>query len=226
MKKIRMLPLFAVAILAMAATSVPLPTLPQSGKAIQDFVPKGWHVLSVTEGDIDADSDADTVLALASDAENNLKQGDSTQYPRLLVFLLKNKKGYTLAASSDKALLCKTCNGTTTDPFQKATIENGDVVIRHEVKGKKHISTTHRFRYQDGEWYLIGKKTDTYRPNGEVATSVEKSYAGNGQKMQAMGTGDKKISDYINFQPKAQSNVSSFNIGQEYWDVNNWGSGS
>lgn len=202
--------------LAMAAASTPAPPLPASGKSMQDFVPAGWHVLSVTEGDIDADTDADIVLALASNDESS----------RVLVFLLKNKKGYTLSASSSTALLCKTCGGSKDDPFRQPVIDNGDVVVRHEVGGKRAVATAHRFRYQDGNWYLVGKKSDTRVAKGQGATSVDLNLVTGKTTKETIDTSGKKVSDTINFNPKPLSNVTSFNIGQDWWDVNNWGSGS
>lgn len=223
MKKYHIALLLAIAVLGMAATTAKLPTLPTMGKSMQDFVPKGWHVLSVTEGDIDADKDSDIILALGSDAEDDptIKAGP----PRLLVFLLKEKDGYKLAASSDKAILCKTCGGSKEDPFRSPTIEGGDVVVRHETIGAKHITTTHRFHYQDGNWYLIGKKADT-QPTGEKATSLELNLVKGKQIKQTTNSAGKNVSDYINFNPKPLSNVTSFNIGQEWNDVDNWGTGS
>lgn len=191
---------------------------------MQDFVPKGWHILSFTEGDIDADKDADVVLALASDAEDD--PASKGGLPRLLVFLSKEKNGYKLAANSDKAILCKTCGGSKNDPFRSPTIENGDVVVRHEASGAKQLATTHRFRYQDGNWYLIGKKSETTAAAGKKATSVEMNLVEGKQTRQTTNSAGKNVSDYINFNPKPLSNVTSFNIGQEWNDVNNWGTGS
>lgn len=223
MKKYHIIFLFAIAVLGMAAASPQLPSLPTTGKSMQAFVPKGWHVLSITTGDIDADKDADTVLALASDAEDDPA---TTGAPRLLVFLLKEKGGYKLAASSDKAILCKTCGGSKDDPFRSPTIEGGDVVVRHETTGAKNITTTHRFRYQDGNWYLIGKQASTQPASRKKATSLEMNLVEGKQTRQTTDSAGKNVSDYINFKPKPLSNVTSFNIGQEWNDVDNWGTGS
>lgn len=223
MKKYHIAFLFTIAVLGMAATTVKLPTLPTTGQSMQAFVPKGWHVLSFTQGDIDADKDADIILALASDAEDDPA---TTGAPRLLVFLVKEKDGYKLAASSDKAILCKTCGGSKEDPFRSPTIEGGDVVVRHEATGAKNVTTTHRFHYQEGNWYLIGKKADTQPANSTKTTSLEMNLIeGKRIKKTTNGTG-KNISDYINFKPRPLSDVTSFNIAQEWHDVDNWGTGS
>lgn len=224
MKKYHIVLLFAIAVLGMAATTLQIPTLPTTGKSMQAFVPKGWHVLSVTEGNIDADADSDIVLALGSDAEDDptTKGG----LPRLLVFLLKDKDGYKLAASSDKAILCKTCGGSKEDPFRSPAIEGGDIVVRHEATGSKNITTTHRFRYQNGNWYLIGKQANTQPASSKKATSLEMNLVEGKQTRQTTDRAGKNVSDYINFKPKPLSNVTSFNIGQEWNDVDNWGTGS
>lgn len=218
MKKNHIVFLFVIAALGLAATTTQIPTIPSTGKSLQAFIPNGWHILSVTEGDIDADKDADVVLALASDAENDAAYTGGT--PRLLVFLLKVKGGYQLGASSASAILCKTCGGSKDDPFRSPTIEGGDVVVRHERTGAKNVTTTHQFHYQDGGWYLIGKKSSSQ------TTSVNMNLVEGKQIKQTTNGTIKKASDYINFKPKPLSNVTSFNIGQEWNDVDNWGIGS
>lgn len=216
--------LFALAGLLMAATATPLPTLPTTGKSLQAFVPKGWHVLSMTEGDIDADKDADIVLALASDAED--APSNPGGLPRLLVFLLKDKNGYTLAAKSDTAILCKTCGSAKDDPFRAPAIEGGDVVIRHETSGARRVATKHQFRYQDDNWYLVGKKSETTPASDTRATSVEMNLVEGKQTRQTTDSAGKNVLKTINFTPKPLSNVTSFNIGQEWNSVDNWGTGS
>lgn len=216
--------LFILAGLLMAAAPPQLPTVPTSGKSLQAFVPTGWHILSFTEGDIDADKDADIVLAMASDAEDD--PASKGGLPRLLVFLLKEKGGYKLAASSDKAILCKTCGSSKDDPFRAPTIEGGDVVIRHETTGAKRLATKHQFHYQDGNWYLIGKQASTQPASSKKTTSLEMNLVEGKQTRQTTNDTGKKISDYINFQPKPLSKVTSFNIGQEWNSVDNWGTGS
>lgn len=197
-----------------------LPTLPKSGKSLQDFVPRGWHILAVTEGDIDADSDSDIVLALADDREKTLKESDSKQYPRLLVFLARDGDHYNLVATSDKVLLAKDSAG---DHFSKPIVEDGAVIVAHKDVGKQRKTVTHRFQYKDGTWYLAKTTTQTPASNGSSTTTVETDYTTGKQIQKTSGTGKKGILKYINFTPKPMTSISAFNIGQTMMDIDNVG---
>lgn len=80
--------------------------------------------------------------------------------PRLLLILFATKAGgYALAASSEKAVLCKTCGGVFGDPLAKLGIERGALVIEHYGGSSERWGYTHRWRYQDGDFLLIGLTT-------------------------------------------------------------------
>lgn len=202
--------------LLMAAS---LPTLPKSGKSLQDFVPGGWHILAVTEGDIDADSDSDIVLALADDREKKLKDTGSKQYPRLLVFLARDGDHYNLVATSDKVLLAKDSEG---DHFSKPLVEDGAVIVTHKAIGKQRTTVAHRFQYKDGTWYLAKTTTQTPTANGNT-TTVETDHTTGKQSQQTSSSGKKGILKYINFTPKPMTPISAFNIGQTMMDIDNVG---
>lgn len=200
--------------LLMAAT---VPTLPESGKSLQDFVPKGWHILAVTEGDIDADTDNDIVLALANNRE---KKTTGTSYPRLLVFLARDGDHYNLVATSDKILLTKDSD---VEHFSKAAVEGGDVLISHKEVGTQRRFVTHRFRYRDGTWYLVKSRVETPTTDGAGSTTVETDYAAGKKSRLTSAPGKKGILKYINFDPKPMTSLAAFNIGQTMMDIDNVG---
>lgn len=141
---------------------IPLPSLPQKGKTVQDFVPKGWHLLAQTTGELNKADKEVTALALASDAENvPLEKLQET--PRLLVLLFQApEERLQLSALSDKVLLCKACGGVFGDPFEGLSIERGVVVVKHYGGSSDRWAYVYRFRYQEGDWFLIGKTESTH----------------------------------------------------------------
>ena len=59
------------------------PVLPQSGSKAEAFVPKGWHVLEKTEGDLNKDNLPDIAAVIESDKPvKNLKETDNEQQAR------------------------------------------------------------------------------------------------------------------------------------------------
>lgn len=124
--------------------------------AAKTFIPKGWHEIAKAEGDLNGDGLPDIVMALASDQEETVKM-DAPEVPRLLVILFKTSDGYKLAAKTDQVLLCKTCGGVFGDPFESISVNNGTVVIVHYGGSRDRWRFTYRFRYQNGDFFLIGK---------------------------------------------------------------------
>ena len=139
----------------------PLPTIPQSGIKILDFVPKDWAILFQAEGDLNRDGRPDAALILKF-GEEDADRFQAVEIPRLLVFLLQAPSGgYRLSASTSKLVLCRACGGIYGDPVQDFNIERGAVVVSHYGGSRYRWGFTHRYRLQDGDWVLIGSTSVT-----------------------------------------------------------------
>lgn len=147
---------------------IAVPTLGLAATA-QSFIPKGWHELSKAEGDLNHDSLPDIVLILANDRED--KATRDAQVPRQLVVLFKTNDGYTLITRNDNVVYCKTCGGVMGDPFQGLKIERGSIVLEYYGGSRERWGMTHRLRYQNGDFYLIGRTVmteDTLNPGSST----------------------------------------------------------
>ena len=144
---------------AQTADQAKLPAIPKTGKSLKDFVPASWTSLKQAPGDLNTDSLPDLAVVLKSAAEDK-DEGGGAETSRLLLILFGTKDGgYTLAASSAKAVLCKGCGGVFGDPFAKLGIERGALVIEHYGGSSERWGYTHRWRYQGGDFLLIGLTT-------------------------------------------------------------------
>jgi len=133
---------------------------PKAGRSLQSFVPPGWFILRQAKGDLNQDGQEDAALVVANKKEkdSDLREEDM---PRYLLLLFKTTDGYQLSASSDKAILLKRDGGMLGDPFQELKIERGAVVFNFYGGSRDRWGGLYRFRYQNGDWYLIGKTIDT-----------------------------------------------------------------
>lgn len=134
---------------------VSLPVLATQGKTAQDFVPVGWTTLAKAEGDLNKDAASDVVLILRQAAE--AQEPKPVDVPRILTVLLKQPdQTYRLSVSSTTIVFCQTCGGVLGDPFQELSYVKGTFVVQHYGGSNWRWEYTHRYRFQDREWYLIG----------------------------------------------------------------------
>jgi len=134
-----------------------LPVIPKSGTTVQDFIPEGWDTLAQCTGDFNNDKQTDQVLVLTIKDEP-----DSSVTPRLLVILEKSSTGYTLKGYSATAIFCKSCGGIYGDPFQDITSKEKVITIHHYGGSTWRWAYDHKFRWQEGDWFLTGRSHYSY----------------------------------------------------------------
>lgn len=149
--------------------------LQQTGKTLQEFIPQEWSVKAKAEGDLNKDGLNDIAAVLINDTmeKNNT---DETDLTRLLIILFKNSDGtLKLSAASEKAILCNSCGGVFGDPFESIKIEKGVLVISHYGGSSDRWAYVHRFRFQDGDWFLIGRTETNMNVNTLEGKSVDEN---------------------------------------------------
>lgn len=146
-------------------------TIPGKGPDVKAFVPAGFLIMEQAKGDLNKDGIPDVVLVLKNKAEDR-KNMDTEEIHRLLVIIFGVQGGgYTLSASSKEATLCKTCGGVYGDPFASVKIVRGTIVIDHYGGSRERWGYTHRWRFQEGGWFLIGLTSRT-EDTGNGASEV------------------------------------------------------
>ena len=131
---------------------------------IKSFIPKDYDTLQTATGDLNNDGVNDVALVLYNKIENK-DDGSVDQDkipPRLLIILFGTKQDYIKSAFSSKAIMCKDCGGVFGDPFNDITIQKEVLVISHYGGSSDRWSFTDRFRFQNNNWYLIGKTQYSY----------------------------------------------------------------
>ena len=129
----------------------------------RSFIPNDYDTLDdgVVRGDLNKDGIEDIVIVVGSKWEQDEnwseKASDSNVAPRLLIILFGTDSGYVQIAKNDKAILCKDCGGIFGDPFAGIEINKNVLSINHYGGSNWRWGYTHKFRFQDKEFFLIGQ---------------------------------------------------------------------
>ncbi|MEZ4961781.1 MAG: hypothetical protein R2830_18270 [Saprospiraceae bacterium] len=120
--------------------------------------PDGYQKLGQAAGDLDKDGTDEQ--AFVFDTGNNTDLGTE----RVLQIFKNSGNTWTLWHKSIGAVLPSESGGVLGDPFQEVKIENGCIVISHFGGSREKWAYTHRFRFQDGSWQLIGATVNNGAP--------------------------------------------------------------
>ncbi len=138
-----------------------LSNIAKTGKTITSFIPSGYDTIATAKGDLNKDGRDDIVMVLYDKRDDTVSIG-AEGYSRLLIVLFKTDEGWSVAIKSANIIMCKTCGGVYGDPFNQIDIKNGIITIDHYGGSNWRWAYTNKFRYQDGDFYLIGVTKDSY----------------------------------------------------------------
>lgn len=135
---------------------------------VQQFKPKlsyqlelnfdiGFQVVDSIRGNLDKDGVEELVVAY------NTKIVDpndfSTSVPRKLIIYKKGESKWEVWKSSSSALMGSLDGGAMGDPFESMDITNGVLTINHWGGSSWKWGETDKYRFQNGDFYLIGYTT-------------------------------------------------------------------
>jgi len=162
--------LLAAAILV-AALCAPMPAqetkrppfhVPESADTPAKFVPRGWRLEDETlkEVDLNGDGKLDAAFVISNGGAT-----DPNVVKHVLVLALRvSDSKLHVSVVNDAAVLDGDEGGVFGDPFQGLSVERGVVAIQHYGGSRDRWSFTHKYRFQNGQWELIGLEvgsTDT-----------------------------------------------------------------
>jgi hypothetical protein len=136
-----------------------------------EFAPPGWRVEKdwLKEGDLNGDGRPDLAVVITTGDSGLDDQGHLTYAKHALVLALRGNDGKLhRSLVSDAAVLDGNEGGVFGDPFDSLMIERGTVVISHYGGSRDRWGYTSRYRFQNGQWTLIGltlDETDTLDPD-------------------------------------------------------------
>ncbi|MCB0649706.1 MAG: hypothetical protein KDC85_00365 [Saprospiraceae bacterium] len=116
--------------------------------------PAGFQKIGEATGDLDKDGQEEKVMVFNTDRMTDFG------YEREIHVFKKEEGAWKLWQRSSTAVLPSEQGGTMGDPFEDISIENGAIVIKHLGGSRQKWSYTHRFRFQNSKWELIGASVE------------------------------------------------------------------
>jgi hypothetical protein len=158
MRKEWMLALSACVVLAGPARAADALDVPP---ALAQFVPKGHTLIALERADLDGDGRKDylAVTQEPSSTDPAVEEADEEPGSRRLLVLIANTDGtaYTLAAFSDKVVMCEQCGGVMGDPFIELETGKKTFTVHHYGGSAWRWSYDYTFNYSriDKAWQLV-----------------------------------------------------------------------
>lgn len=208
---VTMTSMFIATALAQSVRPLNPSLVPAQGKAVENFVPKGWKIQDKVEGDINGDRGADTVLTLIQAG------GTEIDRARALVVLVKQGNGQLQRlAVANKLLLCSLCAGMLGGPDGAGAnieIKKGVIIVSQLSGSREARNRTHRFWIDKSSkrLVLIGKDIVDYdRATGD-STSTSSNYL-TGQQIVEKAQAQKVISTKKSTIPKTKQPIETVDI--------------
>ncbi|MFK7776356.1 MAG: hypothetical protein AB8F94_29810 [Saprospiraceae bacterium] len=145
-------------------TVPPTETTPKPIPPFEMEIPKGYTLLTETSGDLNEDGIDEKVVVL-----NNGIVSDFGEERTIFIFKADNG-AWKMWERATEAILPSDNGGMMGDPFQSIKIENGALVINHFGGSRSKWEYTHRFRFQNEQWELIGATSIVYSACEEQQT--------------------------------------------------------
>ncbi|MBR5678176.1 MAG: FG-GAP repeat protein [Paludibacteraceae bacterium] len=155
--------------------------LQKQGRGVEDLVPKGWEHTEAT-GDLNKDGIADLVVVATPDFKENTKTRDdgyvyNFNQPLLAVYFGTAEGKMQLWRQYDQVIPARTDEFLSIDASLTIT-EKGVLRISLEtfssMGGWSSDNCNFSYRYQDGDFYLIGQESQSLARNtGEMETTSE-----------------------------------------------------
>lgn len=163
--------------------------------------------------DLNGDGEADR-LEIVTTKEKN----DGLGFKRQLVVYTGEGADLDAWYTADDVILSTKHGGMTGDPLKGVRIENGTIVIGHAGGSREKWNYVHRFRWQDGDFQLIGVTVESDDPCTKLTKldyNLSTGAADYSTTPQNCDTGEKGSTAILSFQKKQpQLSMNGFTTGE------------
>ena len=152
------------------------------GQEVKDFIPGNWRIIKQVSGDLNKDNLDDVAIVIQATDKKNIIANDGglgadslDTNLRSLIVLFKDSigNGYNLILKNDSFILSQE-DPIMADPFSDIAIQKGSLKLDFEEwssAGSWFTShSTYLFRYQEGDFTLIGAENKSFMRNSGEGT--------------------------------------------------------
>jgi hypothetical protein len=129
------------------------------------FVPAGFEVLRVVQGDLNGDLLEDAVVVATPDTTD-----PNRRFTRRVISIATARPdgGFELAARNESLASCEVCGGAIGDGLSDVSITNGELVVVNEGGIRARWSDVYKFRFDasSSDWLLV-------RYSGHVSSQMD-----------------------------------------------------
>ena len=117
---------------------------------IRNFTPKYWELKQIAYGNLDDDENDEAV------AVYKMPSVDREDAEQVLAIYKKQNGKWKITRQTSAPLLSSQSGGMMGNPFNGISISKKSIVIDHFGGSRDKWEYTHRYRFQNGDWFLIG----------------------------------------------------------------------
>lgn len=117
---------------------------------IKNFTPKYWELKEIAYGNLDEDENDEAA------AVYKMPSVDREDAEQILAIYKKQNGKWKITRQTSAPLLSSQSGGMMGNPFNGISISKKSIVIDHFGGSRDKWEYTHRYRFQNSDWYLIG----------------------------------------------------------------------
>ena len=122
----------------------------KEANSIENFTPKFWKLIEVAYGNLDVDLQDEAVVVYETPIAVD------PGYQQSLAIYKKISNGWKLWHQSTSPILSTQAGGMMGNPFEGIAIDRKCIVVNHFGGSRQKWNLTHRYRFQNNNWYVIG----------------------------------------------------------------------
>lgn len=197
-------------------------------EALNTFIPKGWKTLKKATGDLNKDGIDDVALVVQNTDPSKISTDSPMEMnanDRQLIILFGKKKAdcYSLSTKSETFIL-KHDQENMDEPFEDISISKGTLKISfkefYTMGSWSTGSSDYIWRFQDGDFKLIGANTSNFHRADGDAVDVSVNFSTNKYSVKTYNMFDEDVKEVETWKKLQLKELKTFSSFKKPWTWN------